>query len=484
MADNEKALESKFQPKTRYNNFGTFIRSIRIDGFRGIHDLEIPFEFPVTAISGLNGSGKSTIGQICLSGYKETVRQGGYKRFYVKDFFPASAADPDPFTDTASVIFSYETDDFENPKKATVRRARSRWGGYKRQPERACFYVGFTIYIPKVERKDLSIYGGSAITLTKPRLIEDEVREKVGRILGQQYDELHFQGIRHGKKSGELGVAARFGYRYSENNMGFGEGRVLYLVDLLENSPEKSLFVIEEPETSLHEHAQHELAKYFLDVCHRRSHQIIISTHSDKILGALPSKSRIFLRRDSSGVTLDLGISATTARALLSRGYTRDFFVFVEDEFAESLLGEMIRRIDPFFRRSICIKAVGNTNDVRNANNFVRQQLGKPCIAVRDADTGANPSSGLLSLPGSKPPEKEVYEHPGVKQYFAEQFSLDIDNELALKNVTDHHKFSEVLADACDLSAEHIKFLAIGKYLDELGEHAYSDLVHNIRNAV
>lgn len=75
--------------------------------------------------------------------------------------------------------------------------------------------------------------------------------------------------------------------------MGFGEGRTLYLVDLLENSPEQSLFVIEEPETSLHEHAQHELAKYLLDVCFRRHHQVILSTHSDQILSALPSASRL-----------------------------------------------------------------------------------------------------------------------------------------------------------------------------------------------
>ena len=46
--------------------------------------------------------------------------------------------------------------------------------------------------------------------------------------------------------------------------MGFGEGRVLYIVDKLESAPQQSLFVLEEPETSLHENAQYELAKYLL----------------------------------------------------------------------------------------------------------------------------------------------------------------------------------------------------------------------------
>lgn len=242
MADRAKQLKEKYAPGRRYANFGPVIRSIEIDGFRGINGLTIPFDFPMVAISGLNGSGKSTVGQISLSGYKKPSTATEYNRFYVRDFFPASVADPNPFHQNSSVKFIYETDDPGNPQELTVKRTNTEWSGYKRQPERKCFYVGFTIYIPKVERKDVSIYRGSSIVLTNQRPIPDEVRVLVGRILGQQYDELHFQGIKHGPKSGELGIAARFGYQYSENNMGFGEGRTLYLIDLLENSPEQSLF--------------------------------------------------------------------------------------------------------------------------------------------------------------------------------------------------------------------------------------------------
>ena len=61
MADRAKQLINKFAPQNRYANFGSALRSVRIDGFRGINDLEIPFEYPVVAISGLNGSGKSTV---------------------------------------------------------------------------------------------------------------------------------------------------------------------------------------------------------------------------------------------------------------------------------------------------------------------------------------------------------------------------------------------------------------------------------------
>lgn len=480
MADRGKQLKEKYVLARRYANFGPVVRCLNINGFRGINDLTIPLEFPVVAISGLNGSGKSTVGQICLNAYKKPSTAIDYKRFYVRDFFPASVADPNPFHQDSSVKFTYETDDPDNPQELTVKRANSEWSGYKRQPERKCFYVGFTIYIPKVERKDASIYRGSSMTLTNQRQISDEVRLKVGRILGQQYDELHFQGIMHGKKSGGLGIAARFGNQYSENNMGFGEGRTLYLVDLLENSPEQSLFVIEEPETSLHEHAQYELAKYLLDVCFRRHHQILLSTHSDQVLSALPSESRLLLHRDNDGVAVYQGLSSTRARALLSLGHHRDLVVFVEDDFAKLLLSEMIRKIDQGLLNAISIEGVGDTKAVRNAV-LLMTRIGKNSIAVRDADIGPDTANGVFSFPGTMPPEKEVYQTQTVKEYLNTEFHIDIDNEIALRGIEDHHKLTAELADAANTLPDYFRTIAIRKYLDVIGIDQYQSLVEEVQ---
>jgi hypothetical protein len=171
------------------------------------------------------------------------------------------------------VIFHYETDDHKKTQEVTVSRKKSEWSGYQRQPERHCYYIGFTVYIPKVERRDLSVYGGKELSFTERRDLEPEVIEKMARIIGHKYDDVNFQGISHKKKESEIGIASRLGYSYSENNMGFGEGRVLYTADKLETAPEQSLFIIEEPETSLHENAQFEFAKYLIDVCNRRHHQ-------------------------------------------------------------------------------------------------------------------------------------------------------------------------------------------------------------------
>lgn len=479
MPDPRRELLNKYLPENRYATFGPALKSIQVLGFRGISDLRVEFQFPITAISGLNGAGKSTVGQLCLGAYKKPITVHDYKRFYIRDFFPASPADPNPFGADSSVVYEYNTNDPENPQTLTVARTQREWSGYKRQPERTCYYIGFTIYIPKVEQRDLSIYRAAQIALGNQRLIPNDVRQRVGRILGQQYDDMHFQTINHGGREGELGIAARFGAQYSENNMGFGEGRTLYLVDLLENSPAQSLFVIEEPETSLHENAQYELGKYLLDVCNRRHHQIILTTHSSTLLQTLPPDARIMLSRDVNGVAAFPALSAARARSILSGGHQRELSVLVEDDFAKLLLTEMIRRVDRGLLRCVEIHDIGNTKAVRSGAMLL-QRIGRPFVAVRDADVGADPANGLFIFPGGQAPEREVYANQEVKATLLQEFDLDVDHVLLQREVTDHHKFTETLADEASTSPDYLRTLAVKRYLDSIGVAEFRPLVQAI----
>lgn len=426
MVDLIEKLKQKFSEKNRYSNFGHCLRNIHIDGFRGISSIDLRLEFPITAISGLNGAGKSTLGQLATCAYKKPFTSKSYKRQYIKDFFPISQADPRPITSAAKVIYHYETEDPKKPQEVTVSRAFSAWSGYKRQPERFCYYIGFTVYIPKVERRDLSVYGAANLVFTDKREIEVDVIQKMAKIIGHKYDDIAFQGISHKGKKSEVGIVERLGYSYSENNMGFGEGRVLYTIDKLETAPEQSLFILEEPETSLHESAQYEFAKYLLDVCNRRHHQIILSTHSSLILKALPPEARKLMLRDSSGVEVRDKISSHQVRSLLSSGHTKSLIICVEDIFAKVLLTEIIRVRNAELLQSIGIHDIGDKDAVREAVKVLKK-TGQNAIAVRDADVGSSPSEGLYSFPGTKPPEIEVFMNPSVKEFLNHKYNFDLD---------------------------------------------------------
>lgn len=402
MSDIAKKIYGKYLPKNRYSNFGACLRDVTIEGFRGISSIELKLEYPITAISGLNGAGKSTLGQLAICAYRKPQTAVAYRRHYIKDFFPVSVADPKPISDSARVTYSYETEDAKKPQDVTISRVHSAWSGYKRQPERHCYYIGFTVYIPKVERRALSVYGGASLSFTEKRELDKEVVKRMARIIGHKYDDVVFQGISHKHMEAEIGIASRLGYSYSENNMGFGEGRILYTVDALETSPIQSLFILEEPETSLHEGAQYEFTKYLLDVCDRRGHQVILSTHSSVILNALPSASRKLLIRDSNGVEIRNAISSNQVRSILSGGHVRALDICVEDVFAKVLLSEVIRAKRKDLLKTIAIHDIGCKEAVREAVHVLRR-TGKNAIAVRDADVGANPPEGLFSFPGSRP---------------------------------------------------------------------------------
>lgn len=444
--------------------------------------MTVSLDFPITAISGLNGAGKSTLGQLAICAYKKPSTATNYKRLYVKDFFPISPADPKPISDDAKSVYYFETDDYKKPQEVTISRANSAWSGYKRQPERHCYYVGFTVYIPKVERRDLSVYGGADLQFTEKREIDPDIIKMMARIIGHKYDDVSFQGVSHKDKRSELGIASRLGYSYSENNMGFGEGRILYTVDQLETSPEQSLFILEEPETSLHENAQHEFTKYLLDVCNRRHHQIILSTHSSVILRALPAEARKLIVRDKDGVDIKDRISSNQVRSILSGGRHRSLDICVEDEFARVLLTEIIRVKAKDLLKSIAIHDIGDKNAVRQAVAVLRK-TGKNAIAVRDADVGSAEVDGLLSFPGNSPPERQVFSEDAVKCLIRSKYDIDTDWILERDGVKDHHKIVSFIAAEAEADEEVVRAIAIDRYIDKISSE-FDDLISKIRAAI
>ena len=120
MTDPNRQLIEKFIDSNLYSNFGPFLKNLTINGFRGLRSVEVYFKHPITAISGLNGAGKSTIGQLAVCAYKKPSTTTEYKRQYIKDFFPISAADPTPIDDNPSLLFQYITDRQDRLKDVTV----------------------------------------------------------------------------------------------------------------------------------------------------------------------------------------------------------------------------------------------------------------------------------------------------------------------------------------------------------------------------
>lgn len=69
-AEIQKIDEKWGNPTARNGLFGNILKSLSIKKIRHM-DAHVEFSWPITAIAGTNGSGKTTILQLCSAAYKQ-----------------------------------------------------------------------------------------------------------------------------------------------------------------------------------------------------------------------------------------------------------------------------------------------------------------------------------------------------------------------------------------------------------------------------
>lgn len=490
MADPKKELQGSFQPTNRFANYGEVILRLHIKGFRNHANTPITIESPITAFCGVNGTGKSTILQLAASAYKAPA---GGNRFYVSTFILAGAMDKKPFTDDASFEISYAqataSDGKNSPRTLTVSRSGSSWSGYDPQPERQVDYLGIGFHMPHSERDEdyKSKVRDDRLILRSKSEIQKTVLEKISGILLCNYEVAHHNTLRrpYARRSMALiSTKRKTGEEYSEANMGSGEARLYDLVRRIESLPEKSLLLIEEPETALHPSAQYALGCYLVEVSKRRGLQIFITTHSEYILIALPQISRVFLKRAGNGTVPIPGIGVRQAMCHMGNLKVPSLYVFVEDDVAEAIVTELLRRHDADFGKTIrCIPA-GDTKRIQTMMEVFEDQR-FPVCAVRDGDIGPNKELKLFCLFGNEAPEKEIFKSASFRNTFTATHNVDFDAvDITNRGLPDHHKWFDVLEVQMARKRPEILAAAAAAYLDGVPENDRLRLVEQLKASI
>lgn len=447
MPDPRNVLQSKFAEADRYANFGDLIVNMRVRGFRCHTDTIVQIESPITAFSGLNGTGKSTLIQLAATAYKDPDAS---QSFTIRDFMVRSALDQHPYSPGASVRFDYWTDR-RRTKPATLSRNihDNRWNGYRYRPTGKVFFAGIGLYLPKVESRDFLVRYARSFRVLDAANVSSELKDWTCRILGHSYDAVVTNEVGHSASFPGTKVISvvRHGHSYSETHMGFGEGRAQFMIHALEALPDKSLVLLEEPETSLHPGAQHEFGKYLVDASIRKGHQILLTTHSEYLLRSLHSASRIYLHLDAGNLRQIQGLTASQATSLMTDGRDKALNILVEDDCAKAIVTEMVRRYDVDFLRTIGVSSAGDYNSIRTTMRCL-QESGIQVAAVLDGDQNATPRHNIFTLPGSQAPEKELFLNPNVTAHILEKYDIiwaDYHAGRGLQNV-DHHEWLRGLA--------------------------------------
>ncbi len=410
---------------------------LEITGIRGWTGQRIDFQFPIVALVGENGSGKSTVLQAAAAAYRSAPKDR-----YASDFFPDT-----PFEKIEGATIRYSYRQGQDSQTKTVRKPTNRWRGNPERPERSVQYIDLRRIQPVGARMGYArilksgVAEGAFVAFDLPRL------QRLTQIVGKQYTSAGISVTDAGADK-PVPVLQLGGLRYSGFHQGAGEIAAAELLAV--DYPKYSIVLIDEIETSLHPRAQRRLMRDLAKVARDREIQIILTTHSPYVLDELPPEARIYLMDGAGGKTAVVGVSPEFAMTRMDDEQHPECDLYVEDNRAATLVSEILVASDrDLLSRAKLIPygaaSVGMALGIMASQN----RFPRPSLVFLDGDQAAAP--GCIVLPGEDAPERVVYEGlrgqnwPGVAERVARGPAETIDalnNAMALENHHDWVKFS------------------------------------------
>ena len=417
-----------------------FLSEVHLQGIRGIDDLRVVFDYPVSVIAGGNASGKSTVLFAAACAYK--VPGAGVKDFVPSTLFPDYRPKLGGRTDGKDeIVIEF---DYSTPKgRLSMRWRRSKgWNrsflGRKNaaQPERPLYLRTLSnLSNPSEVRGVLSMSRLSAVPDETP-LTASQI-EFAQQMLPFRYSEV--VNLSSGSKH-LLFAAQESGAAYSELHMAAGERAILRLSQRIAQL-RGALVLIDEVETGLHPWVQQLLMLQLQQLALRNDLQIIVTTHSPVVLDSVPSYGRVFLERDVTGrVTVRPPYRDVVQNALYGRSDDA-LSLLCEDDAAEGILQGVFDVLLPRQRiRRESVHIGGDTGAAEfPAHAAAFRKFGRIESFVfvldgdrRDSDTtrkirdGAGRDVPVLFLPGRDAPEVWVWETlPRHKAAVAGELHID-----------------------------------------------------------
>jgi predicted ATPase len=422
---------------------------IEIAGLRGWTGQRIEFPFPIMAVVGENGSGKSTVLQAAASAFNAENR--ATKPWYASEFFPDTAWEK---VRKASIKFGYQQG--QDHREFSIRKPTTRWLGNAERPDRHVVYIDLTRIQPVSER-----VGYAKIAKTKheeasaAQFDADKVR-RLSEVMGREYEGARM-ALSTLDDNRTVPVITKRGTNYSGFHQGSGETTIVELLQY--DLPKYGLVLIDEIESSLHPRSQRRLIGDLADICRTRELQIVLTTHSPYVLEELPVEARMYILDTPSGKEVMNGISPQFAMTKMDDKFYPECDLYVEDAAAKTMLAELlaIHAKEAFVRCEII--PCGAVNVCHALGQMVQgERFSRPTCVFIDGDGAAAP--GCLPLPGGDAPERVVFgalkarQFEGVWMRIGRDWSFVMDACTRAMTIEDHHLWVRTAASTLQCSGD------------------------------
>jgi predicted ATPase len=437
LSNEMRLLQNKWNTRSGWPKF---LEWIEIEGVRGWIGQRIDFPFPIVAIVGENGSGKSTIIQAVASAYQSPNKKLSK---FASDFFPDTSWDT---IRNASIRFGYK----EGIKSSNgiIRKPTDRWRRNPNRPLRYVNYIDLGRIQPVSARTGYKRLANPQWKVTDSKEMGESILQRLSDIIGKGYKSASM-ALTSGDAKRRISVIGKGGIEYSGFHQGAGE---ITIMEFLEFDPiQYSIVLVDEIETSLHPRAQRRLIRDLAKKCHQLELQIILTTHSPYILEELPLEGRLYII-DGQEKKIARGVSPEFAMAKMDDEPHAECDIYVEDNRSAIFIREILYQYKPedvARCQFICYGAA--SVGIALGQMIEGKKFQRPSCVYLDGDQVVKPGCNLL--PGNDAPERIVFdqlnniEWKDVAARIARSYSDISDYCRKAMNYADHHEWIRYAAD-------------------------------------
>lgn len=348
--------------------------SVKIHNIKNIDDFqfEIPTEKGLYALTGENGSGKSTVISCAAAA------------FYVPSFYDYFGTP----REGAYIDFDF------NGKKRSVKEKDGKWQSPSKTEFLGItgFYEGSIVFGNRFKDIDYSLLGKLAsVEREKLEPASDFVKKSLGGILHD--DESYYENLFVLKyEAAQKMKLQRTPYYYenkgsliSQLNMSTGENLLLTILNSIERRIKKVVYgetpafmFLDEIELALHSSALRRLVFFLRDIAEKNNTVVLFSTHSIELIRSITPDNIFYLQRHINGSmeTINPCYPVYATRNLESSNYGHDYIILVEDDLAKIIIERILREKRLLSNKRVLVIAVGGwTQVLRFAYDTIRSNL-------------------------------------------------------------------------------------------------------------
>ena len=228
---------NRLKEKVKKLNYKKYLYKLNMIKCRAFEKQIIKFDFPVTALIGPNGGGKTTILGACALLYDSVAPRQFFTRNKQLD------------EEMRNWSISYDAIDRTKNDSELIKRTASfskeKW--YRDTLKRETIFFGVSRTLPAVERREMSKFANKNIVFKKDEIqvLSTDAANHITKVLGK---DVSAYTVIKSDKYGNITLLSgktKAGKTYSEFHFGAGESSIIKMILGIENVEPQSLILIE-----------------------------------------------------------------------------------------------------------------------------------------------------------------------------------------------------------------------------------------------